>query len=70
MGEIMSTIYLLFVILTDQTGYETMLPVTNIKHHSMLECKVEKAQHKGVKGINGENIVIFFCADELLYQVK
>ena len=33
----MKTIYLLFVILTDQSGYETMLPVTNIKHNSMLE---------------------------------
>lgn len=45
----METIYLLFVILTDQSGYETMLPVTNTKHHSMLECKVERVQHKDIK---------------------
>lgn len=66
----MKAIYLLFVVLTNNEGYETMLPVTNIKHHSMLECKVEKAQHKGVKGINGENIVIFFCGDETKYFNK
>ena len=55
----MKTIYLLFVILTDQQGYETMLPVTNTKYNSMLECKVEKAQHKDL-----ENRVQFFCGDE------
>lgn len=79
----MKTIYLLFVVLTDQSGYETMLPVSNTKHHSMLECKVEKAQvdyhlrqstegqtYKDVKGINGENRVQFFCGDETLYFNK
>lgn len=66
----MKTIYLLFVILTDAQGYETMLPVTNTKHNSMLECKVEKVQHKGVKCINGDNRVQFFCGDETMYFNK
>lgn len=61
----MKTIYLLFVILTDQQGYETMLPVTNTKHNSMLECKVEKVQHNDV-----ENRVQFFCGDETKYFNK
>jgi hypothetical protein len=50
-----------------------MRPVTNIKHHSMLECKVEKAQHKnieGVNGINGINRIQFFCGDETKYFNK
>lgn len=66
----MKTIYLLFVVLTDSQGYETMLPVTNTKHHSMLECKIEKAQHKDVKGINGDNKIEFFCGDETMYFNK
>ena len=61
----MKTIYLLFVVLTDQSGYETMLPVTNTKHTSMLECKVEKAHHKDV-----DNRVEFFCGDETMYFNK
>lgn len=61
----MKTIYLLFVILTDSQGYETMLPVSNIKHNSMLDCKVEKVQHKDVK-----NKVQFFCGDETMYFNK
>lgn len=66
----MKTIYLLFVILTDSQGYETMHPVTNIKHSSMLECKVEKVQHKDVKTFNGDNRVQFFCGDEAKYFNK
>ena len=66
----MNTIYLLFVILTDQSGYETMTPVTNIKHNSMLECKIENVQHKDVKGINGDNRVQFFCGDETKFFNK
>ena len=61
----MKTIYLLFVVLTDTQGYETMLPVTNVKHTSMLECKVEKAQHKDVI-----DKVEFFCGDETMYFNK
>lgn len=65
MGKIMKAIYLLFVILTDQSGYETMSPVTNTKHHSMLECKIEKVQHKNI-----ENRVKFFCGDEVKFFNK
>ena len=61
----MKTIYLLFVVLTNNEGYETMSPVTNIKHHSMLECKVEKAQHRDL-----ENRIEFFCGDEIKYFNK
>ena len=61
----MKTIYLLFVVLTDAQGYETMLPVTNTKYHSMLECKVEKAQHNDVI-----DRVQFFCGDETMYFNK
>lgn len=61
----MKTIYILFVVLTDTQGYETMLPVTNTKHHSMLECKVEKVQHKDTI-----DKVQFFCGDETMYFNK
>ena len=61
----MKTIYLLFVVLTNQSGYETMLSATNNKHHSMLECKVEKAQHKDIK-----DRVEFFCGDETKFFNK
>ena len=61
----MKTIYLLFVVLTDQSGYETMLPASSNKHTSMLECKVEKAQHKDTK-----DRVQFFCGDETMYFNK
>ncbi len=49
----MKSIYLLFVVLTDTQGYETMLPLSNVKHNSMLQCKVEKAQHKNIEGLMG-----------------
>ena len=61
----MKTIYLLFVVLTDSQGYETMLPVTNTKHNSMLECKVEMMQHNDI-----DNKVQFFCGDETMYFNK
>lgn len=61
----MKTIYLLFVVLTNNEGYETMLPITNTKHLSMLECKVEKVQHKDVP-----ERVQFFCGDEIMYFNK
>ena len=65
MGKMMKIIYLLFVILTDQSGYEIMTPVTNTKHNSMLECKVEKVQHKDTP-----DRVQFFCGDETMYFNK
>lgn len=61
----MNTIYLLFVVITNSEGYDTMLHVSNIKHHSMLECKVEKAEHKDV-----DNRIQFFCGDETMYFNK
>lgn len=61
----MKTIYLLFVVLTNNEGYETMTPITNIRHNSMLECKVENVQHKDI-----ENRVKFFCGDETKYFNK
>ena len=61
----MKTIYLLFVVLTNNEGYETMTPITNTKHNSMLECKVEKVQHKDI-----ENRLQFFCGDETKYFNK
>lgn len=61
----MKTIYLLFIVLTDSQGYETMTPISNIKHHSMLECKIEKVQHKDI-----ENRVKFFCGDETKFFNK
>ena len=61
----MKTIYLLFVVLTNNEGYEKMLPVSNTKHHSMLECKIEKAQHNDIP-----NKVQFFCGDETMFFNK
>lgn len=61
----MKTIYLLFVVLTDSQGYQTVQPVSQTKHNSMLECKVEKAQHRDL-----ENRIEFFCGDETKYFNK
>ena len=67
---LMKSIYLLFVVLTDTQGYETMLPLSNVKHNSLLECKVEKAQHKNIERVNGINRIQFFCGDELKFLTK
>lgn len=64
MGEIMSTIYLLFVVLIDSEGYESMNRVNDANYHSMFECHVAKSHHK-----ESENIK-FFCGDEQLYFNK
>lgn len=61
----MNTIYLLFVILTNDQGFKTMLPVSHTKHNSMLGCRVEKVQHEDI-----ENRVQFFCGDETKYFNK
>lgn len=61
----MKTIYLLFVVLTDTQGYETMLPVSNVKHSTILSCKVEKAKYKEVA-----NKIAYFCGDETKYFNK
>ena len=61
----MKTIYLLFVIFTNEQGIQTMLPVSNVKHQSMLECKAEKVQHKDL-----DNRVEFFCGEETKFFNK
>lgn len=61
----MKTIYLLFVVFIDSNGYETMKPVSNIKHNEILSCMAEKAHHKEIRGK-----VEFFCGDETKYFNK
>ena len=57
----MKTIYLLFVVLTDAQGYETMQAVSNIEHKDKLSCNVEKAQYKELR-----DKVSYFCGDSNL----
>lgn len=45
----MKTIYLLFVVLTDTQGYESMQAVSNIEHKNIFSCHVEKAQYRELK---------------------
>lgn len=61
----MNTVFLLFVVLTDQTGYEQMHVVSNTKHASYLSCKLEQKQH-----IDLEERIKFFCADETKFFNK
>lgn len=61
----MKAIYLLFVVLTDAQGYETMSAVSNIEHKDKLSCIVEKAQHKDLKGK-----ISYFCGDSTMYFNK
>lgn len=61
----MKTIYLLFVVLTDSQGYETMQAVSNIEHKDKLSCHVEKAQYRELK-----DKVQYFCGDSTLYFNK
>ena len=61
----MKTIYLLFVVLTDAQGYETMQAVSNVEHKDKLSCRVEKAQYKELK-----DKVQYFCGDSTLYFNK
>ena len=60
----MKTIYLLFVVLIDAQGYETMQAVSNIEHKVKLSCHVEKAQYKETENMS------FFCGDSSLYFNK
>lgn len=60
----MKTIYLLFVVLTDVQGYESMQAVSNIEHRDKLSCNVEKAQYR-----ESENMR-FFCGDSKLFFNK
>lgn len=61
----MKTIYLLFVVLTDTQGYESMKAVSNVEHKDELSCRVEKAQYKELK-----DKVQYFCGDSTLYFNK
>lgn len=61
----MKTIYLLFVVLTDAQGYESMQAVSNIEHKDKLSCHVEKAQYRELK-----NKISFFCGDSTLFFNK
>lgn len=60
----MKTIYLLFVVLTDAQGCESMQAVSDIEHKDKLSCDVEKAQYK-----ESENMS-FFCGDSKLFFNK
>lgn len=61
----MKTIYLLFVVLTDAQGYESMKAVSNIEHKDKLSCTVEKAQYRELK-----DKVSYFCGDNKLFFNK
>lgn len=61
----MKAMYLLFVVLTDAQGYESMNAVSNIEHKDKLSCMVEKAQHKDLK-----DKISYFCGDSSLYFNK
>ena len=60
----MKTIYLLFVVLTDAQGYESLHAVSNIEHKEKLSCNVEKAQYKETENMS------FFCGDSNLFFNK
>lgn len=60
----MKTIYLLFVVLTDVQGYETLQTVSNVQHKDKLSCNVEKAQYKDTENMS------FFCGDSKLFYNK
>lgn len=61
----MKAMYLLFVVLTDSQGYDSMKAVSSIEHKDKLSCIVEKAQHRELKGR-----VSYFCGDSGLYFNK
>ena len=61
----MKPIYLLFVVLTDTQGYETMQAVSNTEHKDKLSCNVEKAQYRELK-----DKISYFCADSKLFFNK
>lgn len=61
----MKAMYLLFVVLTDAQGYESMNAVSNVEHKDKLSCIVEKAQHREIKGK-----ISYFCGDSTMYFNK
>lgn len=48
--------YMLMVILISLSGDETVMPVTNVKHETVLNCHVEKSQYRN------DELVKFQCA--------
>ena len=61
----MKTMYLLFIVLTDAQGYDSMKAVSDIEHRDKLSCIVEKAHHRELKGN-----VSYFCGDSTKYFNK
>ena len=61
----MKTIYLLFVVLTDAQGYESLHAVSNVEHKDKLSCTVEKAQYRELK-----DKISYFCGDSSKYFNK
>lgn len=60
----MKTIYLLFVVLTDAQGYESLQTVSNVEHKDKLACTIEKAKYKDFDNVK------FFCADSNLFHKR
>lgn len=54
----MKTLFLLFVVITDNQGNEQLLAVSEKKHNSLLACYAEKAQYNDI-----DKRLKFFCAD-------
>ena len=61
----MKTIYLLFIVIPDAHGYESMQAVSNIEHRDKLSCNVEKAQYRELK-----DRISYFCGDSKLFFNK
>ena len=61
----MKAFYLLFVVLIDAEGYETMQRVNDVQYKTKLECMAAKAYYKDI-----DNHVLFFCGEESLYFNK
>lgn len=61
----MKAIYLLFVVLTNPEGYESMQRVNDVQYKTKLECIAAKAHYKDVK-----NRIQFFCGEDHLFFNK
>ena len=61
----MKVLYLLFVVITDPEGYETMRRVSDVQYKTKLDCMVAKAHHKELEGR-----IQFFCGEDYLYFKK
>lgn len=61
----MKVIYLLFVVLTDPEGYESMQRVNAVQYKTRLGCMAAKAHYKEIEGR-----IQFFCGEAHLYFNK